>query len=196
MSDEQRQRISELQDGELGSAGTAHLFDAVGRETDLRGVWERYHLIGLAIRGEPVVPEHRGIADAVRERVRSEPTVLAPRGPAPQQRRPLKRAAGMALAAAAAFVAVFVAPALLDRAGSLQTGPAAQPGFAALSPAAQIPAMQAPATQAPAKRWDLDRPELADKLDLYLVTHQVAAPTAGAKGMLPYATFVGYESGR
>ncbi|UHD17017.1 sigma-E factor negative regulatory protein [Thiocapsa bogorovii] len=185
MSDELRQRISELQDGELDPAGTARLVDAMAGNPGLRGTWERYHTIGLAIRGESVHATRRGVADVVRERIAHEPTVLAPpRGDAkpPKAKRPV---AAVALAAAAAFLAVFVVPGLFDGVSplpSVRTAPtlAAQPGVVAI----------------PAQRWDLEHPELANKLDLFLVTHQETAPTTGAKGMLPYATFVGYEAGR
>lgn len=186
MSDEQRQRISELQDGELDPAGTARLVDALARDSDLRGAWERYHAIGLAIRGETVQASRRGIADAVRERVAREATVLAPRRRDAERRVAGKPVAGIALAAAAAFLAVFVVPSFFEGVGPLPNGPATAPTFAAQPGAVVIPA----------KRWDLDHPELASKLDLYLVTHQETAPTTGAKGMLPYATFVGYEAGR
>jgi sigma-E factor negative regulatory protein RseA len=186
MSDEQRQRISELQDGELTPSGASKLIDLLARDPNLRGDWERYHLIGLAIRNEPIVVEHRAIADAVRERIREEPTVLAPNRSGIDRRVKLKPAVGIALAAAAAFFAVFVAPALFDGSGGLQPGPGMAPTFVAQDPAAEIPA----------RRWDLDRPELVNKLDLFLVTHQETAPTNGAKGMLPYATFVGYDAGR
>ncbi|MFB1489267.1 MULTISPECIES: sigma-E factor negative regulatory protein [unclassified Thiocapsa] len=186
MSDELRQRISELQDGTLDPAGTARLVDAMTRDPDLRGTWERFHAIGSAIRGEPIQGSYRGVADVVRERIAHEPAVFAPRGRGAERARPNRPIAGIALAAAAAFLAVFVAPSLFDGAGSLSDVPAAAPTFAA-QPAALV---------VPAKRWDLDHPELANKLDLYLVTHQETAPTTGAKGMLPYATFVGYEAGR
>ncbi|HSO82321.1 sigma-E factor negative regulatory protein [Thiocapsa sp.] len=186
MSDELRQRISELQDGVLDSAGTARLVDAIARDPDLRGTWERYHAIGSAIRGESVQRPYRGVAEAVRERIAEEPVVFAPRGRSAERPRPKRPIAGIALAAAAAFLAVFVAPSLFDSVSPLPNGPATAPTFAA-QPATVV---------VPAKRWDLDRPELANKLDLYLVTHQETAPTTGAKGMLPYATFVGYEAGR
>jgi sigma-E factor negative regulatory protein RseA len=186
MSDELRQRISELQDGELGPAGTARLVDAMAGDPSLRGTWERYHAIGQAIRGESVHVSRRGVADVVRERIAHEPTVLAPRmehAKRPTTKRPIL---GIALAAAAAFLAVFVAPSLFDGVSSLPSVPATAPTFAAQPEVVVIPA----------KRWDLDHPELVNKLDLFLVTHQETAPTTGAKGMLPYATFVGYEAGR
>ncbi|NCA71114.1 MAG: hypothetical protein EOM91_13625 [Sphingobacteriia bacterium] len=196
MIDEQRQRISELQDGELDRTSAAHLVDDLTIDPQLRGVWERYHLIGLAIRNEPLAIERRSIADGVRERLATEPTVLAPgrvepRHPRhPFKHRPRPRAksayAGIALAAAAAFVAVFVVlPVWIDGGTSGSSGAGSAPPFTA----------RMVASEAPTKRWHLDRPELANKLDLFLVTHQDTAPAAGAKGMLPYATFVGYEAG-
>jgi sigma-E factor negative regulatory protein RseA len=186
MSDELRQRISELQDGELDPAVTARLMDATAGDPDLRATWERYHAIGLAIRGEPVHASRRGIADAVRERLAQEPTVLLPRRRDAGRRTTKRPIAAIALAAAAAFLAVFVAPGLFNGVGSLPSVPATAPTFAAQPDVVVIPA----------RRWDLEHQELANKLDLFLVNHQETAPTTGAKGMLPYATFVGYEAGR
>jgi sigma-E factor negative regulatory protein RseA len=195
MIDDQRQRISELQDGELDHSDTSRLIDVLAVEPELRETWERYHLIGLAIRNERVDTARRSIAEAVRKRMEIEPTILAPnrldieRSDTSRRRR-VAPFAGVALAAAAAFVAVFVVPSLFNGGPSLQPGMGVSPPFAA-----QV-AAQAPAILVPAKRWELDRPELVNKLDLFLVTHQETAPTSGAKGMLPYATFVGYEAAR
>jgi sigma-E factor negative regulatory protein RseA len=199
MIDEQRQRISELQDGELDHSDTSRLIEALAVDPELRETWERYHMIGLAIRSERVDTARRSIADAVVKRIESEPTILAPKPPhidrshihrSGKRRRRVAPFAGVALAAAAAFVAVFVAPSLFNGGSNLHPGMGVSPPFAA-----QV-AVQAPAIMVPAKRWELDRPELVNKLDLFLVTHQETAPTTGAKGMLPYATFVGYEAAR
>ncbi|MFZ0790332.1 MAG: hypothetical protein WAM94_12015, partial [Chromatiaceae bacterium] len=46
------------------------------------------------------------------------------------------------------------------------------------------------------RRWGLNTPDLQSKLDLFLVNHQEAAPATGVKGMLPYATLIGYEAAR
>lgn len=194
MIDEQRQRISELQDGELDHSATSRLIDALAVDPELRETWERYHMIGLAIRNERVDTARRSIAGAVRRCMESEPTILAPKRfdieRLDQGRRRVAPFAGVALAAAAAFVAVFVVPSLFNG------GPSLQPGMGVSPPFAGQVAAQGPAILAPAKRWELDRPELVNKLDLFLVTHQETAPTSGAKGMLPYATFVGYEAAR
>jgi sigma-E factor negative regulatory protein RseA len=186
MSDDQRQRISELYDGELAPAAATRLFDALVKDRMLQGDWERYHLIGQVLRGESVMAERRQIVEAVRERLRTEPTVLAPRRLGVERHLRLKPTTGMGLAAAAAIFAVFVVPGMLNRSGLLQPLPNPAPTFVTYQPAGSESG----------KRWDLDRPELVSKLDLYLVNHQELAPTAGAKGMLPYATLVGYEAGR
>lgn len=186
MTDEQRQRISALQDGELDADGAARVVDALLRDGDLRRAWERYHLIGLVIRGERVAASTRPLADAVRARIEDEPTLLAPRRRDRQGRLRLGPFAGVALAAAAGFVAVLVFPTWFKGTETLSTEVGTAPRLVAEEPAG-VP---------PARRWDLDRPDLASKLDLFLVTHQESAPMAGAKGMLPYATFVGYEAGR
>jgi sigma-E factor negative regulatory protein RseA len=186
MSDDQRQRISELQDGELESNAAARLLDALVSDPRLQGDWERYHLIGQVLRGEPVMVERRAIVAEVRQQLSAEPTILAPARLQGVRRGRLRPSTGMALAAAAAIFAVFVLPGLLNRSSLLAPVPPAAPTFAG-QPSAGMPVT---------KRWDLDRPELVSKLDLYLVNHQENAPAVGAKGMLPYATLVGYEAGR
>jgi sigma-E factor negative regulatory protein RseA len=183
MTDEHRQRLSQLQDGELADVGTATLLDAMTRDPDLRATWERYNLIGHAMRGEAIDPACRALADRVRERLASEPTVLAPSRLGRPSARRARRYAGFALAASVALVAILTAPALFDGAASVTgIGPAAS----------RLVERQS----IPLRRWQLERPELASKLDRYLVTHQATAPANGAKGMLPYATLVGYELGR
>lgn len=90
---------------------------------------------------------------------------------------------GIALAATLAFVALFAAPALFQHAPTNPTPATFTQTFAGYAPL-------------PDSRWQLDHPELASKLDRFLVTHQATAPATGAKGMLPYATLVGYEPPR
>ena len=66
MTDEPRQRLSALQDGELAPAQVPALLDALAADTELRERWERYTLIGQAIRGEAIDPNARALADRVR----------------------------------------------------------------------------------------------------------------------------------
>ena len=114
MTDEQRQRLSVLLDGELDPANTSRLLDALAREPPLRDTWERYHLIGQAIRGEHIDLAHRVVANRVQRALAAEPVILAGRRRHrwPRARRPM---AGVALAATLAFVALFAAPVLFQR---------------------------------------------------------------------------------
>lgn len=183
MTDTHKQRLSELLDGELASAATQQLLDTVAEDTQLRATWERYHLIGQAIRRESIKPAYRTCADEVRRRVASEPTVLAPGHRWRPTRRGIRRTGGLAVAASVAIVAALTAPALLRD---------AQPSLNDPAESVRLVERESISMQ----RLQIERPQLADKLDLYLVTHQATAPATAAKGMLPYATLVGYEAPR
>lgn len=181
MNDDNRLRLSELQDGRLDAGHTAHLLDAMGCDQSLGATWERYQLIGLAIRGEGFDPRHREIAERVRLALDAEPAVLAKRRLHPISRKRIQRAAGFAIAASVASVAYINGPALL---GVLAPQPAGEAQLAAQDPAPDN------------ERWHLDRPGLENKLDVFLVTHQATVPEAGPRAMLPYATLVGYDQSR
>jgi sigma-E factor negative regulatory protein RseA len=184
MTDEPRQRLSALQDDELAPAQVPALLDAMATDPELRERWERYALIGQAIRGEAIDPSARDLADRVRATLASEPTVLCPhRLERTRYRRGVRRYAGLALAASVVLVAVLTAPTLLRE--PIDSGTVG-------TVAVRLVERQS----LPLQRWHLEHPELASKLDRYLVTHQATAPATGAKGLLPYAMLVGYESGR
>ncbi len=189
MREAQHQQLSALIDGELGDASLPALLDALERDPELAGRWERYHLISAALHGEPVRSDVRGVAEALATRLAAEPTVLAPA--AIRRRASIYAAAplaGAALAAAVAFLAIFAVPALFE-----PTTDAAPPTTIAgntLPPAPQF------LLDYPSQRWHIDEPDLETKLDKLLVNHQEYAPASGMKGLLPYATFVGYDAGR
>ena len=188
MSEQQRQRLSALVDGELDAGLSAATVAALESNADLAASWERYHLIGTALRREATRPEYRGIAVAVRDRLQSEPTVLAPSRSRPGPKRGAGPILGIGLAAGAAFLAVFALPQLFHP---------AQPGGAASGPSvASAPLPQQFRLGGDGRRWHLDQPGLESKLDRFLVNHQVRSPATGVKGFLPYATVVGYEAGR
>jgi len=185
MTEQQRQHVSALVDGELEAVLVHPTIAAIEGSPELAGIWERYHLMGQALRGEALSREHGRIAARVRERLATEPTPISPR-----RRERTGRAgpfAGAALAAAAAFLAVFAVPQLF--------GPQTPVGTPAPALAIGGPPPQFHLDQ-PLKRWQLEQPALKDKLDRFLVNHHAHAPAAGIKGYMPYATVVGYDSGR
>ena len=183
MTEEHRQRLSQLIDGELDPGHAVGLLRDMGGDPGLQAAWERYHLIGQALRREPIDVRHRAIAQQVRARLAAEPTVLAPRRGTRSRRQSLQRAGAAAMAASLALGAFLAAPLLFDDSAS---APGARPAIARLVERESI-SMQ---------RLQREQPGLASKLDLYLVTHQATAPATGAKGMLPYAALVGYEARR
>lgn len=187
MSEHQRQQLSALVDGEIDPALERAAVSSLASNDGLRGGWERYHLIGAAIRSEPLRGDYRQIASLVRARIADEPVPLAPAAARRRRGSRLGPFAGAALAASAAFFAVFAVPQLFDP----------QPGTQA--PAAVKVASTAPQQfrlPSPTQRWHLNKPTLENKLDRFLVNHQAQSPSSGMKGFLPYATLVGYETRR
>lgn len=222
MSEQQREHVSALADGELDPDLIGPTISALEANADLKARWERYGLIGAALRGEPVSTEYRGIAARVREQLASEPVPLlvplkAAQMPHRGQRRDTRSRrvrgayAGMALAASAAFLVVYALPPLFSSRPATQPAPAlaqvSAPGSTArpLAPVAAVnPGEAAPrlvrleptTVKGATPRWHAAEPKLQPKLDQLLLNHQASSPTSGIKGLFPYATVVGYEAGR
>jgi sigma-E factor negative regulatory protein RseA len=113
--------ISALMDGELQGRKARRELARIEQDPELRRCWDTFHMIGDALRGERALSadfERRLI-----ERLRSEPTVLAPRF------RPARRLARYALAAAASLAVVGLA-------GWIALSEAPQPAAVAEAPAA------------------------------------------------------------
>jgi len=187
MSEQQRQHLSALVDGEIDPALEQATVSALESSDGLKASWERYHLIGAAIRSEPLREEYRQLATLVSARIADEPAPLAAPGLSKAPASRLGPFAGAALAASAAFFAVFAVPQLFDPRPETQA-PAGD--LVASSPPRQFRLTN------PTQRWHLDKPALEKKLDRFLVNHQAQSPASGLKGFLPYATLVGYETQR
>jgi len=165
------ERLSALVDGELDAWETRVLVARLAADGALRARWERYHLIGEALRGR--LP--RGALDpALAARVRARLPQQAPPGAA-AGRRWRWAAAGLALAASVAAVAVL----------ALRDMP--QPGSA-------VPEMAATgARPAGNTRWEAVQPAVARRLNGYLVSHNENARAAVFQGVMPYARIVAYD---
>lgn len=185
MTEQQRHHVSALVDGELDAVLVHPTIAALESSPELSAVWERYHMIGQALRGEGVHVEHREIAVRVHALIQSEPVPINARRPGQHSR--VGPFAGAALAAAAAFLAVFAVPQLFG------PQPTLEPPAASLAAAGPPPQFQISPV---ANRWQIEQPAVQDKLDRFLVNHHAHAPAAGIKGFMPYATVIGYDSGR
>ena len=188
MNEQTRETLSALIDGELTSNATSAVVEQLTESDDLCGHWDRYHVIGDVIRGEEIRSEYRGVASGVRDKLQREPTVFAPsrRSRVRLRRKWIKPVAGSALAASVAAIALLAAPQFINQDTS--------------SPPLLTSIEDTPPKQLYYARsgtsWNLSKPDVESKLNAYLVNHQEYAPTPSVKGMLPYVTFVSYDTGR
>ena len=192
MTDQQREHLSAFLDGEIDETLLRPTISALESSPALERTWERFHLIGQAMRGEAVHSEYRAIAARVRSQIAAEPSPPR-RAHERSDRVPrLSPYVGAALAASAALLAVFAVPQLLNTEPELPVSVASTPVAAPPVPA---PTRQFEIDRS-GQRWHLDKPALQGKLDRFLVNHQAYSPSSRIKGFLPYATVVGYEVGR
>jgi sigma-E factor negative regulatory protein RseA len=183
MNDGEKEKVSALLDGELPPGEVGRVVGSISAHGELREAWDRYHLIGDVMRGEAARTASRGIADAVAERIREEPTVLSP--PVRTTFRPprwLRPAAGGALAASVAVAAVLLAPNIVP-----------QPGLD--NPVVRTTAPATP-VGGDGTRWRHLDPEVESDLNRYLVDHGEYVAPGAVHRVLPYASFVSYDAGR
>jgi len=175
------EQLSALIDDQLDEVERAAALSALGADEAMRAAWERYHLVGAALRGEApsAAPERaRRIADAIdRERrtvtgLTTRPVVRLPAATA--RRRSLRPAWGWALAASVMLAVAFGYQAYWDDAGESGTAVAGSSGV----------------------RWHNVQPEVGDQLTGLLVEHGEFTPVSGMNGLLAYAKVVSYDTGR
>ena len=151
-----KENISALMDGEMFEDQADAFLDKLKRHPEARQEWERYHLIGDALRQ----PDHlcKTFGASFHERLQAEPTVFAPYS------RSSQRIRNFALSAVASVMALALVAWL-----SLQVGS---------EPAPQIASAQIPMDNA-------IRPASA-QADDYLMAHQEFSPSADVHGAASY----------
>lgn len=159
-----KQEISALMDGELFEDEAESLLDRVKRDSDAHRDWEAYHLIGDVLRQPEYI--HCDLSAKVRERMRDEPTVLAPRGRAVKQ-----KVRTFALSAAASLVAVGVVAWM-----SLQVGHEAAPQMAMQQNNLRPASVQ-----------------IKSRSNDYLMAHQEFSPSTDMNGGAYYIRTVSYN---
>lgn len=161
-----KNQISALIDGELGRDEAERCLQRLKQDSELREVWETHHLIGDALRGQLGYQ----LGEAFSERLRAEPTVLAPKARQDALRNTrwyaLSAAAGVAAVAVAAWVA-------LPQIRTEQVGPMASSLQAAPAQQIEVPA--------------------AVGVGDYLLAHQRFSPSSSMQGVAPYVRTVSEE---
>lgn len=213
MTDKLNEQISALLDDELPSHEAASVLTRISQDRDLRQKWERYQMIGDVMRGETIHLMAHDISDGVRRMIAQEPAIISiPKkagATVPWRSSWIKPAAGAALAASVATLAVITAP------GFLGLNEPAQPELTAtdisttnvnlaginVANLTQVTPVQGPVSVAQQTisntRWkNLKEPSLETRLNGYLVEHSEYVTPGASMGVMPYATFVGYDSKR
>lgn len=176
-----KEKISELLDDELNDLEHYRLMQTLEDNRELRGVWERYHLMRAAMRKELDIMVSPNLADRVGASIRAgQPESAQPAGRSSRFPRYTRAAAGLAIAASVAMVAIFTLQPL-SPSGAPESSLALQKSPTAL-------AVSGPAKAAPAARQST--------LNTYLVEHSEFTPNAGMNGMMSYVRIVGYGNSK
>ena len=196
-----KERLSAFVDGELEGPARDRIVDALYEDPELRRTWERFHLIGDAMRGTGPVAGADAIAREAGAALSGESVVrLKPRA----RRSRLHPLSGLAIAAAIAGIAVLGLH-RLDGGGEppTQVADGSQPesAVAGSAPAAadrsevRVASVAEPSAGAEASRlqWSGVAPGVEARLNAYLVSHNEYAGD-GVRGVLPYVRIVGYQS--
>lgn len=193
MSQGKREQLSTLIDDELDPVEMEVAFGALTDNRELRAAWDRYHLIGDALRGEPLNRDVLSVAQRVRERLDAESVVPTSH---PRHRMPrhwLAPVAGSALAASVALTVLVVAPEFFKEGDPEPLKLAEEAPLEPLLLAEEVSSPPPLYVDRTGTYWSLKRPEVETKLNSFLVNHQEYAPATGIKG---YATFVSYDARR
>lgn len=158
-----KQEISALMDGELFEDEMGGVLNQLRHDPSTRKNWAAYHLIGDVLRQPDHI--HSDLSAKVRERMRDEPVVLAPRGQAVKQKIRM-----FALSAAASLSAIGVVAWM-----SLQISPEIAPQMAMQQASLRPASMQ-----------------ILPRSDDYLIAHQEFSPVTDVKGAASYIRTVSY----
>ena len=197
------EEISAFVDGELRGPARTGIVGRLYGDSELRRAWERFHLIGDAMRKVGPVPGAGSIAGRVGEAVSGERIVPIGRRARRLGAGPLS---GLALAASVAAVAILGIRAL-DGGAQRPAAEASRPEGAA-GPAVSVPGPAVPDPVRPSiaatevrhprpesarLQWNDAAPDAEARLNTYLVNHNEYAGH-GVRGVLPYVRVVGYRS--
>ncbi len=168
-----KEKLSALMDAELDGLDMRRTLKGLAEDLELRGMWERYHVIRAAMTRQLGVMAEPGLAERVMSRIETET------GRADPRLRLWPLAGGFAAAASLAAVAILT---LQPFDQTVTSSP-----VASIPSATTVASTTTGATVATVATSDRD-----ERLYLYLVGHNEFMPTAGMGGMLPYVRVVSH----
>jgi sigma-E factor negative regulatory protein RseA len=188
MSDNKTEQLSALMDGEVDASECDLLIKRLchNEASDEQACWERYHLIGDALKKNlPNIVKH-DLSSRVSAALANEPTVLAPRRFKIHWKRVTKPLAGAAIAASVASVSIVGLRLILPEQAAVTT--------VATSSKDSLPLPQDGVTTVADSEDNaaLKADERESRLNAYLVNHSEFAMPAGIQALPPYMRVVGY----
>lgn len=187
MTEKLREQISALADNELPEDEHELLVRRFGMESHLCVCWERYHLIGEAMRKTLSHVDTRGFTDRVMAAVGQEAVTAV------QKHDSLlgylgKSIAGLAVAACVAVVAIVGL-----RYDSIHIQPVTAPSeiVPSSTPIQTTPVAYGMASNA---SWNGNTPEVQAELNNYVINHGEIAAALGQQGMPPYFYITAYTT--
>lgn len=159
-----KQTISILMDGELSTEESELLLGKIKQHPEARKAWQDFHLIGDALRQPDFV--HKDISTAIFERLKNEPTVLAPIS------KRNSKASYFAMSAVASIMAISF--------------------LAWLSVQIDAVPLHQQAFQAKIETRQANLP-VNDKINDYLLAHQEFSPSTDMRGASSYIRTVSYR---
>lgn len=174
MNNEMKERLSAFIDGEVHNND---IVDKLEHDKEMRATMARYSLIGDVLNNRYASGSHE-LAAKVHDALDAEATLIAPRQWM-QKPRLMKQAAGLAMAATVAAVAILVV-------GNFS--PTTATGVSvAISPVAVGPITDKPIRMTSA---------VQRKLNGYLISHTEYSASDQMKGMLPYTRIASFTAGQ
>ena len=197
MSERIKEHLSALMDDELAVGEAASLVDDLVENDEARSTLARYQLISAGFRGEWADPRTLTVSDLVSRKLNDEPTVLAPKKRS-SNRKWIKGAAGLAIAASVAALAVALyvpqMPGVLSQETTVAQAPQTeQVPATAVAQAPQTEQMPVMTVVSRERVPQINRQANRDRLGRYLIEHNEFATRGGASGFMPYTTFVTYD---
>lgn len=194
------EQISAFMDGEADQPAET-IMAGISNDPALRGAWQRYHLIGDAMRGQ--LPGHLTgpeLAASIAAAVDRELAIVSPasRRKSPVQRA-LKPVAGLAIAASVAMVAIIGLRGLNEATSTsgsptvaaTESGSTKDNPVQSLRPAPQAPLARTVSTDSqPLQSPAQEQPDGQYGFSNYLVNHNEYRANAAVRGIIPYARIV------
>jgi len=175
-----REQISALADNELPTGEHELLVRRFALERYLSICWERYHLIGESMRKALPQIDTRGFAERTMAVLEHE-VAVAKKHDGKSIGYFSKNAAGLAVAACVAVVAIFG----LRYGGWTRVQSASAPSEI-VPPATQIQSSPISYGMASNAAWNGNAPEVRAQLSNYIINHNEIATAIEQQGMLPY----------